>query len=93
MHNSHLWFIANPRGKTWTEPEELVATKISGTWEHGPKDKENIVDGYDPLRKLYDCQKTWVRYHGKKEKFFDHVDKTDDRQSYQRTKELKLLII
>lgn len=51
----HLWFKVNPRGKAWTEPEELVATRISGSCMDGPNDNENIVDGYVPLRKLYDC--------------------------------------
>lgn len=50
----HLWLVANPREKAWTDPEELGATSISGSCTDGPNDKENIVDEYVPLRKLYD---------------------------------------
>jgi hypothetical protein len=39
------------------EPELLRATRISGSCVDGPNDKENIVDGYVPLRKLYDCSR------------------------------------
>ena len=49
---SHLWHKANPSEKAWTDPEEPVATRISGSSVEGPNDRENIVDGYDPLRKL-----------------------------------------
>lgn len=28
---------------------------MSGSCNDGPKDKENIVDAYVPLLKLYDC--------------------------------------
>lgn len=31
-----------------------MATRISGSCIDGPNDKENIFDGYVPLRKLYD---------------------------------------
>jgi len=54
---SHLWFMARPSEKTWMEPELLRATRISGSCVDGPNDKENIVDGYVPLRKLYDCSR------------------------------------
>ena len=57
----HLWFVSNPRGKMWTEPEELVAARISGSCNDGANDNENMVDGYVPLRKLYDWEnKGWL---------------------------------
>lgn len=40
----------------WTEPEELVAARISGSCNDGANDNENMVDGYVPLRKLYDWE-------------------------------------
>ena len=46
---------ANPRVKRWIEPEELEAARISGSRFDGPNETENIVDGYVPLLKLYDC--------------------------------------
>ena len=49
---SHRWHRANPREKAWAEPEELMATRMSGSSVDGENDKENIVDGYVPLRKL-----------------------------------------
>jgi hypothetical protein len=55
--NSHRGCEANPRVKRWIEPEELVAARISGSCFDGPNDRENIVAGYEPLRKLYDCNK------------------------------------
>lgn len=69
--SSHLWFTANPNEKTWTEPEELVATTISGSCVDGPNAKENIADGYVPLRKLYDCsRKIESHKYSKRHKFF-----------------------
>lgn len=56
---SHLWFGGEPKEKTWTEPEELVARRISGSSVAGANDKEKIFEEYDPLLKLYDCK--WTR--------------------------------
>lgn len=50
----YLSLRSNPREKIWTEPEELVARRISGRSDDGPNDREKIIDAYVPLRKLYD---------------------------------------